>query len=69
MKLTPFEKKIFDQLCVLLQAEKAATEEGNGDRVMLCRAEYAGFVSALRMTLSERLCVKLERRAVEEVSR
>ena len=68
MELTPFEKRIFDQLRRLLRAEKDATEEGNADSVMLCRAEYAGFVAAMRLTLSERLCVKLERRAVENVN-
>jgi len=68
MELTPFERKIFDQLCRLLQTEKEATEEGNADSVMLCRARYAGFVDAMGLILSERLCVKLERRAVEEVN-
>ena len=68
MELTPFEKRIFDQLCRLLQAEKDATEEGMADSVMLYRARYAGFVDAMRLILSERLCVKLERRAVEEVT-
>ena len=68
MKLTPFETKLCNHLVQLLQAEKAATEEENGDSVMICRAHYAGFVEAMRMILSERLCVELERRAVEEVN-
>jgi len=68
MEMTPFERKILDQLCLLLQAEKTATEDGKADSVMLCRARYAGFVDAMRMILSERLCVKLERKAVESVN-
>ena len=68
MKFTPFERKMLDRMCQLLQDEKAATEAGDGDSVMLCRAHYAGFVDAMRMILSERLCVRLERWAVEEVN-
>ena len=64
----PFDAKIVDRLCALLQAEKTATAEGNADRVMLCRANYEGFVDALKMILSAGYCERLLRRAIENVN-
>ena len=66
--MTKFETKIFNHLVQLLMAEQTAAMIQDADAVMLKRKEYEGFTDALKMTLSERLCAELIRKAVEEVN-
>lgn len=66
--MSEFETKIFNHLVQLLQAKKDANRIGDADEVLLKRKEYKGFTDALKLVLSERLCVRLEREALKEVN-